>query len=76
MEQSTTNQSAKAKGNKQIELQGLQISCQSPLTIFNMELGTLKRFKWLTSKAQSGFSIPSGTNRCFDIGYGLNGLQR
>lgn len=30
----------------------------------------------LTSSAQSGFSILSGTTHIFDIGYGLNGLQR
>jgi hypothetical protein len=29
----------------------------------------------LTSSAQSGFSISSGTTRIFDIGYGLSGLQ-
>ena len=29
----------------------------------------------LTSSAQSGFSISSGTTRIFDIGYGLNGLK-
>jgi hypothetical protein len=30
----------------------------------------------LTSMAQSGLSISSGTIRIFDIGYGLNGLQK
>lgn len=29
----------------------------------------------LTSSAQSGFSMSSGTKRIFDIGNGLNGLQ-